>query len=197
MEYFNKRFQFYNRNIELVIYDGKGDPLSEIIGQGQEGAKADALKVAKEHKAFADVSAVTVPYAAGLSAEGVINIGAPYVPRNWLAQRRPYSWTPLTDCSTVVESAASYYAVKMAKKPAKNASGALKDKPRRLAVIAPDNAEYQACVDAGIGLLNKMGRRRRPCRPSQVPDQHEPGRGGEQHPAQVAQRQHHDAHVRL
>lgn len=157
VEYFNKRFQFYNRNIELVIYDGKGDPLSEIIGQGQEGAKADALKVAKEHKAFADVSAVTVPYAAGLSAEGVINIGAPYVPRNWLAQRRPYSWTPLTDCSTVVESAASYYAVKMAKKPAKNASGALKDKPRRLAVIAPDNAEYQACVDAGIGLLNKMG----------------------------------------
>lgn len=157
VDYFNKRFQFYNRDIELMIYDGKGDPLSEIIGQGQEGAKADALKVAKEHKAFADVSSVTAPYAASLAAEGVINIGAPYVPREWLAQRRPYSWTPLTDCSTVVESAASYYAVKMAKKPAKNAGGALKDQPRRLAVIAPDNAEYQGCVNAGINLLNKMG----------------------------------------
>lgn len=157
VDYFNKRFQFYGRQLELIIYDGKGDPLSEIIGQGQEGAKADALKVAKEYKAFADISAVTSPYAASLASEGVINIGAPYVPRSWLAQRRPYSWTPLTDCSTVVESAASYYAVKMARKPAKNASGDLKDKPRRLAVIAPDNAEYQGCVNAGINLLNKMG----------------------------------------
>ena len=123
VDYFNKRFQFYGRQLELVIYDGKGDALSEIIGQGQEGAKADALKVAKEYKAFADVSAVTAPYAASLAAEGVINIGAPYVPREWLAKRRPYSWTPLTDCSTVVESAASFYAIKMAKKPAKNAIG--------------------------------------------------------------------------
>ena len=157
VEYFNARFQFYGRKIELVIYDGKGDPLSEIIGQGQEGAKADALKVAKEAKAFADISAVTAPYAASLAAEGVVNIGAPYVPREWLAQRRPYSWTQLTDCSTVVESAASYYAVKMAKKPATNAGGALKDQPRRLAVIAPDNAEYQGCVNAGVNLLNRMG----------------------------------------
>ena len=157
VEYFNKRFQFYGRKLDLVVYDGKGDPLSEIIGQGQEGAKADALKVAKEYKAFADVSAVTAPYAASLAGEGVINIGAPYVPRSWLAQRRPYSWTPLTDCSTVVESTASYYAIKMARKPAKNAGGTLKDKPRRLAVIAPDNAEYQGCVNDGIKLLNSMG----------------------------------------
>ncbi len=157
VDYFNKRFQFYGRQLNLVIYDGKGDPLSEIIGQGQEGAKADALKVAKEYKAFADISAVTAPYAANLASAGVINIGAPYVPREWLASRRPYSWTPLTDCSTVVESAASYYAIKMAKQPAKNAAGALKDKPRRLAVIAPDNAEYQSCVNAGVNLLNKMG----------------------------------------
>lgn len=157
VEYFNKRFQFYGRQIQLQIYDGKGDPLSEIIGQGQEGAKADALKVAKEYRAFVDISAVTTPYAASLAAEGVVNIGAPYVPREWLAQRRPYSWTQLTDCSTVVESAASYYAVKMAKKPAVNAGGDLKGKPRRLAVIAPDNAEYQGCVNAGINLLNRMG----------------------------------------
>lgn len=157
VEYFNKRFQFYGRQIQLVVYDGKGDPLSEIIGQGQEGAKADALKVAKEYNAFADISAVTAPYAASLASEGVINIGAPYVPRQWLAARRPFSWTPLTDCSTVVESTASYYAIKMAKQPAKNAGGALKDQPRRVAVIAPDNAEYQGCVNDGINLLNSMG----------------------------------------
>jgi hypothetical protein len=154
-EYFNRRFQFYGRKLKVVIYDGKGDPLSEVIGQGQEAAKADALKVSKELGAFADISAVTAPYAASLASEGVVNIGAPYVPRDWLVARRPFSWTPLTDCSTVVESASSYYVTKMGGGPAANAGGALKGQPRRLAVIAPDNAEYQACVSAGIRVVEQ------------------------------------------
>ncbi len=110
VEYFNKRFQFYGRQLKLVIYDGKGDPLTEIIGQGQEGAKADALKVAKEYQAFADVSAVTAPYAAALAGRRRGQHRRAVRAPDWLASRRPYSWTPLTDCSTVVESAASYYA---------------------------------------------------------------------------------------
>ncbi len=157
VEYFNQRFQFYGRKIKMVIYDGKGDPLNEIIGNGQEGARADAVKVAKEIGAFADVSAITAPYASSLASEGVINVGAPYVPRDWLTQRRPYSWTPLTDCTTVVEATSSYYATKMFGKPAVNAQGALKDKPRRLVVVAPENKEYQDCVSAGIAMLNQRG----------------------------------------
>ena len=59
VEYFNQRFQFYGRKLELVIYNGKGDVLKETTGGGQEGAQADALKVTQEIEAFADVSAVS------------------------------------------------------------------------------------------------------------------------------------------
>jgi hypothetical protein len=158
VEYFNRRFQFYGRKIKLVVYDGKGDILQETLGKGQEGAQADALKVAQEYKAFADVSAVSAPYADALSKKGIINMGVPYVSRDWLNAHKPYSWTQFTDCSTVVESVASYYATKMFGQPAANAGAGLSDKPRRTAVVAPSNQIYQECVNAGIALLERSGK---------------------------------------
>ena len=156
--YFNKRFQFYGRKIRMVIYDGKGDILKETTGGGQEGAQADALKVSQEIKAFADVSAVSPVYADALASKQVINIGVPFTSREWMTQRRPWSWSQFTDCSTVVESVASYYATKMAGQPAALAGGDLKGKPRRSMIIAPENSWYQECVRAGITLLQKAGK---------------------------------------
>jgi hypothetical protein len=158
VEYFNKRFQFYGRKLEVVQWEGKGDVLKETTGGGQEGAQADALKVAQEIKAFADISAVSPVYADALASKQVINIGVPYTSREWMSQRRPWSWSQFTDCSTVVESVASYYAIKMAGQPAALAGGDLRGKPRRSMIIAPENSWYQECVRAGIGLLQKMGK---------------------------------------
>jgi hypothetical protein len=125
VEYVNKRFQFYGRKIRLVVYSGKGDVLKEITGGGQEGAQADALKVSQEIQAFADVSAVSPVYADALSSKGVINIGAPFTSREWMSQRRPFAWSQFPDCSTIVESVASYYVTKMAGRPAALARGHL------------------------------------------------------------------------
>ena len=158
VEYFNKRYQFYGRKLKLVIYNGKGDVLKETTGGGQEGAQADALKVAQEIQAFADVSAVTPVYADALSSKGVVNIGAPFVSREWLSQRRPFSWSQFTDCSTVVESVASYYATKLAGRPAALAGGSLRGTPRRAGIVAPENSWYQECVNAGINLLRTAGK---------------------------------------
>jgi hypothetical protein len=157
VEYFNKRFQFYGRKLKLVVYDGKGDVLYETLGQGQEGAQADALKVAQEYQAFADISAVTAPYADALASKGVINIGVPYVPRAWLNARKPFSWTQFTDGSTVAESASSYYATKMAGQPAANAGAPVAGQPRKLAVVAPSNEIYQQSVTDGINMLRQAG----------------------------------------
>ncbi len=158
VDYFNKRFQFYGRKLEVVQWDGKGDVLKETTGGGQEGAQADALKVAQEIKAFADVSAVSPVYADALASKQVINIGVPFTSREWMSQRRPYSWSQFTDCSTVVESVASYYATKMAGQPAALAGGDLKGNPRRAMIIAPENSWYQECVRAGISILQKAGK---------------------------------------
>ena len=77
---------------------------------------ADALKVSTEIGAFADVSASSPPYAEALTRQKVVNVGAPYISRDYFTRMRPYSWSQLTDCSTVVETVGSYYLAKVAGK---------------------------------------------------------------------------------
>lgn len=157
VDYFNNNFQMYGRKIQLVNYSGKGDVLKEMTGGGQEAAESDALKVQQEIKAFADVSAVSPVYADALSRRQVINIGAPYVSREWLAQRRPFSWSQFTDCSTTVESVASYYVTKLGNRNADLAGQGLKGQPRRAAIIAPENSWYQECVNSGLKIIEHAG----------------------------------------
>jgi hypothetical protein len=157
VEYINRVYQFYGRKLDLKMYTGQGEVEREILGGGQEGAEGDALKAAEELEAFADASAVTPPYADALARRKVISTGAPYMSREWLSQRRPYVWSQLTDCSTVVEAAASYYVAKLGGKPAAYAGGSLNGKPRRAAIIAPDNSWYQQCAKAGRRIVEQAG----------------------------------------
>ena len=158
-EYFNRAYQLYGRKLELVVYDGKGDILKELTGGGQEGAEADALRVTQEIGAFADVSAVSPVYADGLARRGVVNVGAPFMSREWMAQRRPFVWSQFPDCSTIVESVSSYYSTKLANKPAAHAGGNLRGKQRRLGIIAPENSWYQECVRSGVAIIERGGSR--------------------------------------
>jgi hypothetical protein len=159
VDYFNRAYQMYGRTLEVVLFNGKGDVLKEITGGGQEAAEADALKVAQEIQAFADVSAVSPVYADGLSRRGVVNVGAPFMSREWMAQRRPYAWSQFPDCSTIVESVGSYYATKMANKPANLAGGDLKGQQRKLGIVAPENSWYQECVASAVRIIERSGAR--------------------------------------
>jgi hypothetical protein len=87
----------------------------------------------------------------------VINIGAPFMSREWLAERRPFTWSQFTDCSTVVESVGSYYAIKLAGRNADLAGGDLRGQPRKLGIIAPENSWYQECVAAGVQIIRDAG----------------------------------------
>jgi hypothetical protein len=156
-EYFNTRFQLYGRKIKLVFYDGKGSALTELQGGGQEEAQADAVKVSDEIKAFAELNGSTVPYADALTHRQVLAFGAPYVSREWHTQRRPYSWSVATDCSIITESVSTWVLARLGRKPAAYAGGDLKGKPRKYAVIAPENPWYQECVDAGQRILSQHG----------------------------------------
>lgn len=156
-EYFNTRFQMYGRKIRLEFYGGQGDPLKEVVGGGQEGAEADSIKVADEIGAFADLSATTPPYADALSRRQVVNFGAPYMSREWFGQRRPYSWSPFTDCSTIVSTVSDYYAKRLAGRPAVLAQGDLAGRQRAAALISPENSWYQECVQAGVKTLEAQG----------------------------------------
>jgi hypothetical protein len=158
VEYFNKNFQFYGRKIELEIYPAKADTLTELTGAGQQQAEADAVTAATEIGAFADASATTQPYNAALAAKKVIAMGAPYMSDEYFKQRRPYAWSSSPSCTLVSEAASEAQGKALAGLPAHFAGdAALRTKPRKIAVIAPDNQEYQTCVRQGHEEAQRLG----------------------------------------
>lgn len=123
VDYFNSRFQFYGRRLEPVFFDGKGDVMAEFQGAGQEGAEADGVKVADEIKPFAELLALTTPYADALSRRQVVNLGALFMSREWYEARRPYAWSTTPDCTFVLEAASDYLLKRVVRRPATHAGG--------------------------------------------------------------------------
>jgi hypothetical protein len=158
-DYFNQRFQFYGRKIKIVFYDGKGSNTNELLGKGREQAVADAIKVADEIGAFADLSATSEPYAGALADRKVIGFGTPYLSRKWHEDHAPYAWSIATDGSIVSEFAAEYAVKKLYGGNADHAGGALKGKPRVFGTLAPENSWYQESVDNAEEVVKKAGQK--------------------------------------
>ncbi len=156
-DYFNARFQFYGRKIKLVPFQGQGALTREFLGAGQEQANADAIKVASEVGAFADVTALTEPYSDALARQKVMAIGAPYMSRQWFLDRRPYAWSTFTDCTLVAQSNSDWFNKRIMGKPAKYAGGDLAGKSRKVGIVVPDNPEYQQCLHDGLNILHAAG----------------------------------------
>jgi hypothetical protein len=147
VEWANANFQFYGRRIELVRYDGRGQILPEFTGAGQDAATNDSIKVANEIGAFADLTGITQPYADALARNQVVAIGAPYMSREWYLDHRPYAWSIVPDCTITAEASATYANGRLFGREAAHAGDELAAEERSLAVIAPNNLEYQQCVD--------------------------------------------------
>jgi len=156
-DYFNARFQFYGRKIKLVAYQGQGALTRELLGAGQEQANADAIKVASEVGAFADVTGLSEPYSDALARQRVLAFGAPYMSRQWFVDRRPYAWSGFTDCSLLSQSNSDWINKRLVGRPAKYAGGDLQGKPRKFGILAPDNPEYQQCVHDFLNVLHAAG----------------------------------------
>jgi hypothetical protein len=144
VEYFNENFEFYGREIELARFDGAGDLLQELFGAGQEDAGVDGRRAA-EQDVFADAMAVSQPYAEELAAEEIVNIGAPYMSRDWFDERWPYSWSPFPDCTLIIETAADLMTERLLDQPV--VLGDAEGEPRVLGGVHPSNDQYQACGD--------------------------------------------------
>ncbi len=176
VDWVNENFELYGRRIELVPYDGRGQILQELQLAGQDAATNDSIRVANELEAFADVTALTQPYADGLARNQVIAIGAPYMSREWFEERRPYAWSTVPDCTATAEVAAAYSNQRLFGRTADHAEGDLAGRERTMAVIAPNNREYQQCVDRFVEMVEAEGnevamRREYTIEASQLPTQ--------------------------
>jgi hypothetical protein len=154
VQYFNKNFQFYGRKITLEGFQGKGEPIAELTGAGQQQAEADAVTVATDLEAFADISATTEPYNAALSAKKVVAFGAPYMSDQYFTSRRPYAWSSAPSCSTVSKATSEAQIKTLEGLPARFAGDpALRTRKRKIAVITPDNKEYQNCLAEALTYI--------------------------------------------
>src|SRR5688572_19932055 len=91
-EYLNKRFQFYGRKMKIIFYKGKGSNTTELLGGGQAEAQADAIHVAQNIKAFAEMNGTSAPFQEALARQKVMAFGTPYLSRAWHTEHRPYNW---------------------------------------------------------------------------------------------------------
>ncbi|CAN5628040.1 hypothetical protein BH20ACT2_BH20ACT2_00280 [soil metagenome] len=144
-DYFNERFQFYGRDIEIVFYEGVGSNTSELVGKGRDLAEADAESVGGLD-AFADLSSTSEPYANALCRRGVLTFGDPYLSRKWHDDRGPCAWSLAVNGTEVAEFAAEFAAKRLAGGNADFAGGSIQGKPRVISTLAPENPWYQESV---------------------------------------------------
>jgi len=156
-EYFNKHFQFYGRKLVLDSFQGQGSLQTELLGNGRDKAEVDATRVAKELKSFGEIAALSEPYGDALARQGVMNFGTLLMSREWYNTRRPYSWSVLPDCTTVVEEATEYVLKRLSGGNADFAGGDAKGKPRRITILGPENSWYQECVKAAERVFTAAG----------------------------------------
>ncbi|HEX4863260.1 MAG TPA: hypothetical protein VFV02_04260, partial [Acidimicrobiales bacterium] len=156
--YFNQHFQFYGRKIVLEQYNGQGQLGQEITGGGQAAAQSDAIHVAQSMHAFADVSALSQPYAEALSAQRVVNIGVPYMSQEWFQQHAPYSWSFFPSCTDLSDESAAIALREMVNQNVTwGGTGVRNGQPRKTAIIAPDNPAYQQCAHRVLNAMASAG----------------------------------------
>lgn len=156
-DYFNKNFQLYGRKVNIVPFNGQGSQTSELLGQGQQQANADAITVGQQTKAFAELNGSTEPYDTALAQQKVMSFGAPYLSADFIAKYDPYMWSIATEGNDVVAATAAVGLAQLAGKPAAYAGGSLKNQPRKIAIIAPDNPWYQSSAAIAVKQFAAAG----------------------------------------
>ena len=155
--YFNTHFQFYGRKIVLQQFKGQGQLTEEVTGAGQSQADADALTAADGIKAFADVSALSQPYAEALSNQKVLNIGVPYMSQQWFRQHAPYAWSFFPNCTDLAAEGAATAGQIYGQPVTYAGTGVANGGPRRIALLAPDNPVYQQCANVVLDAYKGDG----------------------------------------
>ena len=116
IDYFSAHYELYGRKVELVTVKASGAPDDEVA------AKADAIKVATEVKAFASFGgpAQTDAYAEELAARGVLCVGDCLIaqPQRFLVQHAPYLWPTLASPEQASEHWAAFVGTQLARRKA-------------------------------------------------------------------------------
>jgi hypothetical protein len=158
VDYFSAHYELYGRKVELVTVKAGGAPDDEVA------AKADAIKVATEVKAFASFGgpAQTDAYAEELAARGVLCLGDCLIaqPQRFLVDHAPYLWPTLASPEQASEHWAAFVGTQLARGKATYAGNKeLADKKRAFGVVHYDDdaGTFRQSVTHFKSLLGKYG----------------------------------------
>jgi len=156
VDYFTTHYETYGRKVELVPVKASGAPDDDVA------AKADAIKVATEVKAFASFGgpAQTSAYAEELAARGVLCVGDCLIaePQKFLVQHSPYLWPTLASPEQASEHWAAFVGKQLRNGKAVHAgSSALAKKKRVYGIVHYDDdaGTFRGSVSNFKNLLAK------------------------------------------
>ncbi len=156
-QYFDTHFQFYGRKLNIEYFNGQGNETNELLGTGQQQADADAITAAQQLHAFGELNGTTEPYDVALAGQHVIAFGAPYLSSQFMGQYAPYMWSVAPECDDIVQITTEFALKSLAGGNAQWAGGSLQGKPRKFAIIAPENPWYQACANVSAADFKAAG----------------------------------------
>lgn len=160
MGYFNKVFELYGRQLEIVTYDAQGDYLQEHQGLDQGQAQADAQR-AVDLKGFMDVTFPlkgSYPFWDALAKRKTMTMGPTGFPKSWYASRAPYWYATLPTGTGVANWLSMLVCRRMAKMNAIFAGDPLYQNTKRVfGLVHPDNPEYKEIGNLIEGSMKKCG----------------------------------------
>ncbi|HEX9467114.1 MAG TPA: ABC transporter substrate-binding protein [Acidimicrobiia bacterium] len=139
VDYFSAHYELYGRTVKLVTIKASGAPDNDVA------AKADAIKVATELRAFASFGGPgeTTAYADELAARGVLCVGDCVIaePQSFLQQHSPYLWPTVASPEQASEHWAAFVGTQLAGRRASHAGDpGLARKQRVFGVVHYDDA---------------------------------------------------------
>lgn len=145
VDFFNKQYELYGRKVVLKAYQGSGDYLQEVQGQGASQAQADAAK-AYDEGAFLDATFLlkgSQLYWRGLYEKKVIAVGPLGFPQSYYEKYSPYWWSVAVDGGKGTKMVVTSVCRRLAGMPAIFAGEAgLQTTTRAFGLITPENPEY-------------------------------------------------------
>lgn len=156
--FFQSHYETYGRKVRLVPIKASGPPDDDVT------AKADAIKVATEIKAFASWGgpSQTSAYADELAKRKVLCLGDCITaePESFIQSRAPYIWPTLASPEQVSEHWADFVGTQLAGRKATHAGDRkMRKQQRRFGIVRYDDqpGTFQRTFEHFTGLLKANG----------------------------------------
>ncbi len=152
--FFEAHYETYGRHVKLVVVKASGPP------DDDQTAKADAIKVATQVKAFASFGGPgqTEAYAQELAARGVLCLGDCMLAssESFVNQRAPYVWLTLPAVDQSATHWANFVARGLAGHPARYAGDPSLMRKRRVFGLVRFDESFAGFQEAGTQFISKL-----------------------------------------